>query len=157
MCTGAFGSSLDDNLSEVYNFVANNYERGDEIFLFGFSRGAYTARAIGGLICDAGLLRPLHMDAYVDMFKIYKARNYDGKTKATWESWLQDAKARKMTNEDLRIKAIGVWDTVGALGLPETFWTKQVMNKFYGDPGTFHNTRLSNSMSRDPKMYTFQY
>jgi uncharacterized protein (DUF2235 family) len=149
MCTGAFGSGLDDNLSEVYNFIANNYERGDEIFLFGFSRGAYTARAIGGLICDAGLLRPLYMDAYAGMFTFYKARNNSGNGKADWEIWLQKASKQKMTIEVPKIKAIGVWDTVGALGLPETFWSSY--------PGTFHNTKLSSSMSRDPKMYTFQY
>lgn len=54
---GAFGRGLDDNLWDAYRFLVLNYEDGDEIFLFGFSRGAYTARSLGGMVRKCGILR----------------------------------------------------------------------------------------------------
>lgn len=58
---GAFGTGLLENVLDGYRFVANNYEPGDEIFIFGFSRGAYTARSLAGLIGLAGLLNPVDL------------------------------------------------------------------------------------------------
>jgi uncharacterized protein (DUF2235 family) len=49
---GAFGVGVSENIRDGYRFIANNYEEGDEIYLFGFSRGAYTARSLGGLISE---------------------------------------------------------------------------------------------------------
>jgi uncharacterized protein (DUF2235 family) len=54
--TGGTGSGLSEHVREAYGFLAHNYAAGDEIFLFGFSRGAYTARSVAGLISQAGLL-----------------------------------------------------------------------------------------------------
>ena len=45
LCKGAFGEGLSENVCEAYNFLVNNFEKGDELYIFGFSRGAYTARA----------------------------------------------------------------------------------------------------------------
>ena len=53
---GTFGLGISNNITDAYSFIVSNYEKGDEIFLFGFSRGAYNARALGGLITDMGLL-----------------------------------------------------------------------------------------------------
>src|SRR5689334_16842720 len=54
---GAFGAGLDQKIQQAYLFVVENYEPGDEVFLFGFSRGAYTARSTAGLIRNCGVLR----------------------------------------------------------------------------------------------------
>ena len=53
---GTVGLGLSEKVRSAYAFMANNYVPGDRIFIFGFSRGAFTARAIGGLICKMGLL-----------------------------------------------------------------------------------------------------
>ena len=50
--TGAFGVGVDAHVLEAYTFFSQNYAPGDELFLFGFSRGAFTARAIASLICN---------------------------------------------------------------------------------------------------------
>lgn len=55
---GVFGFGLDQNIREAYEWLIENYEEGDEIFLFGFSRGAFTARSLCGLLSNCGLLRP---------------------------------------------------------------------------------------------------
>src|SRR3954469_15317001 len=52
---GAFGEGLDDIIKDCYQFLVNNYADGDEVYLFGFSRGAYTARSLAGLIRNSGL------------------------------------------------------------------------------------------------------
>ena len=56
MFDGATGKGLDENILQAYKFVSWNYEEGDEIFLFGFSRGAYTARSLAGLIRKCGII-----------------------------------------------------------------------------------------------------
>ena len=56
---GAFGVGLDDAIVDCYRFLALNYEPGDRIFVFGFSRGAYTARSLCGMIAHVGLLTPM--------------------------------------------------------------------------------------------------
>src|SRR5690606_17210148 len=53
---GAFGRGLEENIHQAYRFLIANYEPGDEIFLFGFSRGAFTARSLGGMIRKCGIL-----------------------------------------------------------------------------------------------------
>jgi len=60
---GASGKGLTENMIDGYRFLANNYQDGDELYIFGFSRGAYTARALAGLIHFAGLLTPSHLGA----------------------------------------------------------------------------------------------
>lgn len=137
--SGAFGSTLNDNVCEAYNFLANNWGPGDEIFLFGFSRGAYTARALAGLICNAGLLETRFMDNFHDMYKAFQA-NTDGtafrETKWATDNWNLYS---KYLQKDVKIKVVGVWDTVGSLGLPETGPVSYLnLNKAY----RFHNTQL---------------
>src|SRR5438309_3453552 len=72
---GAIGLGLSRNVRDAYAFLANNYCEGDEIFLFGFSRGAYTARSIGGLIGWAGLLHKRDMDDFALLWGGYRRRS----------------------------------------------------------------------------------
>ena len=61
---GLFGVGLAENVKQTYGFVVDNYQPGDELFLFGFSRGAHTVRSLSGLIGLLGLLPKQHMDEF---------------------------------------------------------------------------------------------
>jgi uncharacterized protein (DUF2235 family) len=107
---GAFGLGLWREVKEGYTAIAHVYEAGDQVFLFGFSRGAYTARSLGGMIAAAGLPTENFSDALVDTaFRAYR-------DKANRAAILSTLSASKM--DDAKITMIGVWDTVGSLGIP---------------------------------------
>jgi|1186.fasta_scaffold23805_2 uncharacterized protein (DUF2235 family) len=117
---GATGAGLSHNMRDAYSFICTNYCEGDEIFLFGFSRGAYTARCIGGLIGFAGLIGKRDLDQFQRLWQAYKEQ--DTKTLASFETRKKDA----------TIKCIGVWDTVGSLGIPEDLDRFGLFKKYYG-------------------------
>jgi uncharacterized protein (DUF2235 family) len=71
---GAIGVGLSRNVREAYAFVADNYCEGDQLFLFGFSRGAYTARSVAGLIGWAGILHKGDMDDFALLWESFKLR-----------------------------------------------------------------------------------
>ncbi len=112
---GAFGYGISRNIQDGYDFLLREFEPGDELFLFGFSRGAYTARSLAGLIRSCGVLLPRHRDKITAAYRLYRRRDKDSKP-AAQESVL----FRKTYSHqpDVRIRFIGVWDTVGALGIP---------------------------------------
>ncbi|KAI0847950.1 hypothetical protein F5Y00DRAFT_270856 [Daldinia vernicosa] len=66
---GAFGIGIAENIREAYSYICANYVDGDEIILVGFSRGAFTARSIGGMISDLGLLTREGMEFFYPVFK----------------------------------------------------------------------------------------
>ncbi|EPS35160.1 hypothetical protein H072_11575 [Dactylellina haptotyla CBS 200.50] len=140
---GSTGVGLDENVSTAYNFLCNNYSAGDDILLFGFSRGAYTARALSGLIIEAGILPPGAMVLFPKMLKAYKQRL---KTPFTGESWFEKYKDEYgHMYHDVKIKFVGVWDTVGALGIPES-WLSWVTG--YNDGNKFHNTEIHENIKK---------
>jgi len=107
---GAFGLGLWKEVKEGYTTIAQVYEAGDDIFLFGFSRGAYTARSLGGMIAVAGLPAANFDDSLVDeAFSAYR----DKENRADILAGLA-----KYQLVDAKIKMVGVWDTVGSLGIP---------------------------------------
>lgn len=63
------GLGLSENIREAYAFLADNYSPGDSIFLVGFSRGAFTARSLAGLISQVGLLKKQHMGRFYQIFR----------------------------------------------------------------------------------------
>ena len=71
---GATASGLSENIREGYAFLANNYSHDDEIFLFGFSRGAFTARSIAGLIDSVGILTKRGLPYLAEIFKDFENR-----------------------------------------------------------------------------------
>jgi Uncharacterized alpha/beta hydrolase domain (DUF2235) len=108
---GGAGIGLTASVKACYGFLVDNYQEHDEIFLFGFSRGAYVARSLAGLIGTIGLLRKHEMDRFADV----------------WHWYWQDEKNRDpaqlhalapQRSSEVEIECIGVWDTVGALGIP---------------------------------------
>lgn len=121
IASGALGMGLSRNMRDAYSFICHNYCEGDEIFLFGFSRGAYTARCIGGLIGFAGLIGKRDLDRFLELWKAYKEK--DTGALASFDTRKKDA----------MIKCIGVWDTVGAVGIPEDLAKFDLFfKKYYG-------------------------
>jgi uncharacterized protein (DUF2235 family) len=110
---GAFGTGLLDKVKEGYTKIAHDYSDGDQIYLFGFSRGAYTARSIGGMLAACGLPAQLTDDAIADGFAMYRMKPDSPERAAAKAKLIAD-----YGNKPVTIAMIGVWDTVGALGIP---------------------------------------
>jgi uncharacterized protein (DUF2235 family) len=111
---GALGEGLEDNIHDAYRFLVANYETGDEIYLFGFSRGAFTARSVGGMIRKCGILRREFVQFYRKAIALYRSQDHpDDKDPVKFRT---DCSVNG--NDGIKIKLIGVWDTVGALGIP---------------------------------------
>ena len=108
---GLVGEGLLQKVRDGYTKVASNYRPGDRIFLFGFSRGAFTVRSIAGMIALCGLPTANFDDAMVDI----AFRAYRHKFERT--ALLTQLNARYAI-ADAKIDMIGAWDTVGALGIP---------------------------------------
>lgn len=114
---GAFGFGVFSNVRMAYRFLALNYEPGDEIFIFGFSRGAYTARSLAGMVGHVGLLtrKGLVHGTLRESLDRYKTR--DRPPKKPFKMSLEDFRAN-YCHRFTPITFIGVFDTVGALGVP---------------------------------------
>jgi uncharacterized protein (DUF2235 family) len=110
---GAFGEGLFDKIRDGYRAIASVYEPGDEIYIFGFSRGAYTARSLAGMISACGLPTKTCDKPMVDkVFDAYRDKEH----RADILGSLSDNVLCKAP-----IKMVGVWDTVGSLGIPAVF------------------------------------
>ena len=134
---GAFGFGLRRNIRELYTFLVNNYRPDDRIFLFGFSRGAFTVRSLSGLIQKCGILdlEKISDDGMPDIIQVRKAvrrafrayrwerwkkRNFLFRTIAKIRSTDQTATIRdELSHPSSSICCIGVWDTVDAIGVPQ--------------------------------------
>lgn len=113
---GGMGFGLSENIREAYAWLIQNFEKGDEIFLFGFSRGAFTARSLAGLVGRCGIpTMPANGDRKALKGLTERAlKIYQGSKEPNEESQAFLSQESRAT----RIKFIGVWDTVGALGVP---------------------------------------
>lgn len=129
---GVFGEGFIERIVRGYTFLSRNYLPGDRIYLAGFSRGAYTVRALGGMVAAMGLLPPDSMradDGSYDADRAYALgvfvwsayRRAAGKH-STLLGYLEEFKSQRIDTaqlvKDVGIEAIGVWDTVGSLGVP---------------------------------------
>lgn len=158
---GALGWGLEDNIVEAYRNLVFCYEPGDQIFIFGFSRGAYTARSLAGLIRKAGIVPRDKVQLVGRAMDLYRRRGQamapdqeavmaeratlspDVATSQTDIEWRlsQMRMARDGTPPILvQIRYLGVLDTVGALGLPSVLG---VFAKLVNDRYAFHDTDLS--------------
>jgi uncharacterized protein (DUF2235 family) len=134
---GTVGTGLISRVIRGYTFLSRNYQPGDQIFLVGFSRGSYTARALAGLIADKGLLNANTVDLQDDRESAYKLGA------AVWYAYRRErlqgdpnrlGKLEEMVTllpgfftspvapqqmvPNVQINTVAVWDTVGALGIP---------------------------------------
>ena len=105
------GKGIQKNIRDCYRFIMHNYEDNDEIYLFGFSRGAYTARSLAGMIRNVGLLHKAYAHKLQAAYLLY--RRPDAKPDSD-----EARKFRADYSREAEITFIGVWDTVGALGIP---------------------------------------
>jgi uncharacterized protein (DUF2235 family) len=132
---GTLGLGLSNNVQSAYDFLATNFVDGDKIFLFGFSRGAFTARSLAGLIGLVGLLEKGDMDLFPYLYDIYRSVDHRKALASGSEADIHEALHALFSKEQLRdhferltqailnarptlIFFIGVWDTVGAMGIP---------------------------------------
>ena len=135
MLGGATGSGIDTNIKDMYGFIMLNYEPGDQIYLFGFSRGAYTARSIAGLIRNSGILKHEYIHLIDKAYDLYRDKNeYSSPDSDLMRSFRKAYSLEEITP----IYFIGVWDTVGSLGMPLP-WYNMVNTKKY----KFHDVKLS--------------
>ncbi|KAK1983326.1 hypothetical protein LZ30DRAFT_714609 [Colletotrichum cereale] len=159
-----FGDGLVAEVIKAYNFVVMNYSPGDEILCFGFSRGAYTARSVAGLITDIGVIQPREMDDFPDLYHIYQKHGSESgsnfRQSKAYREWITGVfdedklvrKSHRLPPESSRVvEVVGVFDTVGALGIPGFHGVQKVLNfiadyfPYSGiDYQGFHNTSLSN-------------
>ncbi len=133
---GAFGIGIDKKIRAAYQVLCEQYEPGDEIYLFGYSRGAYTVRSLGGLIDCVGILPP-HQTAQVETaYRIYRTKQRAKRQEqaAAFRSAYQSHAAP--------ITLLGCWDTVGALGVPDLIPNLPI-DYWINKPYRFHNTKLS--------------
>jgi uncharacterized protein (DUF2235 family) len=110
---GAFGQGLFQKIQDGYTQIAHVYEPGDQVYLFGFSRGAYTARSLAGMIANCGLPSGTFTDDCVaQAFAAYR----NPTSRAAMLAGLTPCGL-----QNAAIQMVGVWDTVGALGIPAIF------------------------------------
>lgn len=111
---GAFGTGLYQKIKDGYTKISQVYEDGDELFIFGFSRGAYTARSLAGMISICGLPSKNFDDSLVDKaFDAYRKKDQRAAILATLNA--------QYAMSTPPITMVGVWDTVGSLGIPAIF------------------------------------
>jgi len=133
------GMGISQNIYECYRFIFENYMAGDNIFLFGFSRGATTVRSLSAFIHLFGILPKSRPELIKLAYKIYKIEDKDERKKQA------DDLVAKNHNHWTKIKFIGVWDTVDALGLPiKSLSTLVDWFPFFRHK--FHNLDLSESI-----------
>jgi len=108
------GYGLDDNVLGAYRFLAENWEDGDQIYLFGFSRGAWTARVLAGLVQLIGLVRPPQLNMCDNALATYKRAAKDNKLPIAWHF------ARVIGSRFPTIHFMGLWDTVASVIVPRS-------------------------------------
>jgi uncharacterized protein (DUF2235 family) len=133
------GAGISKNILECYTFIFDNYEAGDQIYLFGFSRGAATVRSLSSFIHYFGIMPKSRPELIAKAYKIYKSKGESNRK----------VKAKKFISTHhtmwTRIKFLGCYDTVAALGLPikplSVLITKIPMFRY-----AFHNFKLSETV-----------
>ena len=133
---GAIGSGLDENIKDGYRFLANNYVPDDEIYIFGFSRGAFTARSLAGFMGACGLLDKRTMGRLNEAWELYR-------TPPDERSEEKKAAIHAIARYPVPIRGVGVWDTVGALGVPLSPMSAWNRRKY-----KFHDTTIGSNIDR---------
>jgi uncharacterized protein (DUF2235 family) len=131
-----FGVPLARSVQECYTWLVDRYEPGDELYVFGFSRGASTARSLIGLVRNCGILRREHANRVREAYEFYCDRRAETHPAAAAAARFRADFAHP---GKVCIKCVGVWDTVGALGIPLSGPAGWYTRRRRG----FHDTRLT--------------
>jgi uncharacterized protein (DUF2235 family) len=136
---GASGKGITSNILQAYQFISNNFQRGDHIYLFGFSRGAYTARSLSGFIYHFGILKKEYQHLLPIFYDLYQRTPKDQLPElvAGYAEKI-DRDGEDQERHCIPIQFIGVWDTVGALGVPVGL-IRHMLKERIG----FHDTELA--------------
>ncbi len=144
-----FGIGFKRNVLNCYEFLFDNFEAGDRIYLFGFSRGAATVRSLATFIEMFGVLPLSRKDLINEAFRIYKMRTNDEEdTHLSFDNVSKRLNRRELKAKEFvdlhhtmwtRVKFVGVWDTVAALG-GSGHWLSMITDKLF--PHRFHNFSL---------------
>jgi uncharacterized protein (DUF2235 family) len=134
---GATGRGIHKNIVDGYRYIVQNYASGDKIFLFGFSRGAYTVRALCGLINNCGIPKRPDAKYIAQAWRIYKSASKTNRPDG------DDAKEFRASHchQSRNVHFVGVWDTVGSLGIPFS-----LMGMFKGKD-EFYDTKMGSNVS----------
>lgn len=134
---GVAGSGIHKNIVDGYRYIVQNYARNDKIYLFGFSRGAYTVRALCGLINNCGIVKRPDAKLIEQAWKIYKSKSKQNHPEGDnavdfFKTHCHPSKA---------VHFVGVWDTVGALGIPFS------LMGLLEDKDEFYDTKMGPNVS----------
>jgi uncharacterized protein (DUF2235 family) len=133
---GATGKGLNKNIVDDYRYIVQNYTPKTELFLFGFSRGAYTVRSLCGLINNCGILKRPDARLIQAAFVHYKRSGKDyapgGRKSIEFR--------RAHSHPSREVKFVGVWDTVGAMGIPFSFLG------LLDDKDEFYDTKIGSNV-----------
>lgn len=132
---GAMGLGIDKNIEDGYRFLVLNYVPGDEIYFFGFSRGAYTVRSLAGMIYCSGLLERPYITKAHEAYELYRKTDVKPRDKEAVDY-------RKTYGDRVPITLMGCFDTVGALGIPRLAVFKRFHNQL-NQRYSFHDTTLN--------------
>ncbi|MEX2365118.1 MAG: DUF2235 domain-containing protein, partial [Pseudohongiellaceae bacterium] len=146
---GAFDHGLFKNVQEAYRFVVENYQPGDRLVLFGFSRGAYTARSLAGLIGKMGILRKKYISKIEQIYELYRKHDAD--------PFEIEEYRERFSHVDRDVHFLGVWDTVGALGIPlkSLNWMTSWLYKFHDTKLSAHVKNAFHAVAVDEKRRSF--
>lgn len=130
---GVTGAGLVENIYDGYQFILDHFEPGDQLYLFGFSRGAYTVRSLAGMLHRCGIIRrdaaalptaPAPDAAQPSALAASKARKLMEKARRVFRKGSAEDAQRfktKYSYAEVPIVMVGVWDTVGSLGIPSSW------------------------------------
>jgi uncharacterized protein (DUF2235 family) len=104
---GLTGTGISANILQAYSFLIQHFEVDDQLFLFGFSRGAFTVRSLAGLIRNVGILRPTSADRIADAFAMYRSRDLSSRPREIGPELFRRTHAHQNITP---IHFIGVWD-----------------------------------------------
>ena len=139
---GAFGVGLGDNVREAYAFVARHWRPRASIFVFGFSRGAYTARSLAGMLNAVGIVDADDQTALDRAWAHYRLAPAE---RTAQRKASIDALQRPGAGRGTTVRFLGVWDTVGSLGVPVP-QLRGLSNKLFGGIYRFHDTALGSNV-----------
>lgn len=138
---GMTGADIKERIKEAYKFIVENYEGGDEVVLQGFSRGAFTARTLNGMIYKSGILDPKKVEA--------KGETLDQAVEAAYKFYQNKEKPNNEKSKAFRANyaldtrpetVLACYDTVGSLGVPVQF---RLLSKVFNNVHNFHDTRVN--------------
>lgn len=138
----ATGSGVKSNIKQAYQYLMDSYEEGDQLFLFGFSRGAYTVRCLSGMVNRCGLLPKRNVNLLDDAFYYYSSPKVDAKLAASF---------KENFSRHVPIHFLGVWDTVKAV------FTGRLRKGYFRDNHLARNVRHAyQALSIDEKRRLFK-